>query len=99
MIWWHGDVVTIGKIFVDILEYKIFLQKQLDETEKILEERVLQGLFNLHELDNICNISKPQELSQAEMFSGMESSWIFKTEVLIAQNPLNFSSKCCRVEN
>ena len=67
MIWWHGDVVTVGDdISVDIPEYKIFLQKKLNETEKFVEEHVLLDLFKLHELDDICNISKLQDLSRAE---------------------------------
>jgi hypothetical protein len=67
MIWWSGDVVTVGdSISVDMAKYKIFLQKKLEEAEKFLEEYVLLGLFKVHELDDICNISKLQDLSQAE---------------------------------
>jgi hypothetical protein len=67
MIWWRGDVVTVGdSISIDVNEYKIFLQKKLNETEKFLEEHVLLGLFKVHELDNACKISKLQDLTQAE---------------------------------
>lgn len=66
MIWWHGDVVTVGEISVDVTKYKTFLQKKLNETEKFVEEHVLLDLFKIHELDDICNISKLRDLSQAE---------------------------------
>lgn len=61
MIWWHGDIVMVGKISIDITEYKIFLQKKLNKMEKFLEEHVLLSLLKLHELGNICSISELQD--------------------------------------
>jgi hypothetical protein len=43
MIWWHGNVVTVGVISVDIPEYKMFLPKKLEEAEKFVEEHVFRS--------------------------------------------------------
>jgi hypothetical protein len=66
MIWWHGNVMTIGEMSIDILEFKSFLGNKLEEMENFVEEHILLGLYKLHELDNICNISKLKDLSRAE---------------------------------
>jgi hypothetical protein len=66
MIWWHGNVVTVGEISVDIPEYKTFLQKKLEETEKFVEEHVLLGLCTLRELDDTCKISQLNDLPHDE---------------------------------
>lgn len=66
MIWWHEDVVTVGKLSVDVVKYKKFLLEKLTETEKFVEERILLGLFTLPELDDLCQISKLKDLSRDE---------------------------------
>ena len=38
MIWWHEDVVTVGKLSIDVVKYKKFLLEKLTETEKFVEE-------------------------------------------------------------
>lgn len=70
MIWWHGDVVTVGEMSVNILEFKTFLGKKLEETENFVEEHILLGLYKLHELDDTCNISQLKDLSRAEDILG-----------------------------
>ena len=63
MIWWHEDVVMVGKLSIDAVKYKRFLLEKLAETEKFVEERILLGLFTLLELDDLCQISKLKDLS------------------------------------
>lgn len=70
MIWWHGDVVMVGEMSVDILEFKTFLKKKLKEMENFVEEHILLGLYKLHEIDDACKISQLKDLSQAEDILG-----------------------------
>jgi hypothetical protein len=37
-IWWREDVVTVGKLSIDVVKYKEFLLEKLAETEKFVEE-------------------------------------------------------------
>ena len=37
-IWWREDVVTVGKLSIDVVKYKEFLLEKLAETEKFMEE-------------------------------------------------------------
>ncbi|KJA14729.1 hypothetical protein HYPSUDRAFT_59206 [Hypholoma sublateritium FD-334 SS-4] len=66
MIWWRGDTVTVGKISVDTLKYKEFLQTKLQETEKFVKQNILLGLFTLQELDKCCNLSELKDLSSRD---------------------------------
>lgn len=95
MIWWHGDTVTVGEMSVDVLEFKTFLGKKLEETEIFVEEHILLGLYTLRKLDDTCNISHLKDLPRSEdvlgngilldlrdgSFDNLESSQLFLTMV------------------
>ena len=62
--------MTVGEISVDILKFKTFLRKKLEEMEKFVEEHILLGLYKLYEINDICKISLRKDIPQGEDILG-----------------------------
>ncbi|KAF8870599.1 hypothetical protein BD779DRAFT_1680942 [Infundibulicybe gibba] len=70
LVWWKDHEITVGDVAINFPKYKAFLHQALSDTEKLVEEKVLLGLFTMGDLEAEFRISRLKELSPEDEVFG-----------------------------